>query len=475
LVRVAKAMGEDLDLEFDEQRTDATHIESNIEVKGRAALMAETIRFVDGWIASNQPEWQMGYSDELAEWLEGEDPTVFGRWSDEEYQAKLDELAEWAVELRQLMGADDEAAATEEFAILEQLIDEQCHIRQKPVSSDDEPDSEANSSADEPDCAESAPTSPGETDQEVEARDVPTSDCTSLQSPHDPDAGYRQDKGTGYNAHLTETCNNDEGTPEAITDIEVQPMEIDHGKLPGIVRRLHKAGLGPDLIYADGGYTSGMELLKIRTYGTEPLCPVPPGNRDPDRLGRHEFDIDCESGEVLECPAGESPFRHRLWRSKSRRKGKALHAFFYADQCGECPMEHRCPVEQGSSDGAAWRLEMRAPQVAHDRRVAEQETEAFQDKYAIRSGIEGTASEMKRAHGVEQLRVRRLPKVRMKTTLKAIGCNAKRWTKKTLPITEVPNHSGLLSFRTYQPIGSSHRPVRSLPGPIADKRVSTTI
>lgn len=38
LVRVAKAMGEDLELEFGEQRRDATHIESNIEVKGCAAL-----------------------------------------------------------------------------------------------------------------------------------------------------------------------------------------------------------------------------------------------------------------------------------------------------------------------------------------------------------------------------------------------------------------------------------------------------
>lgn len=428
LVRVAKAMGEDLELEFDEQRTDATHIESNIEVKGRAALMAKTIRYVDQWVASSRPEWREQYSEGLEEWLEAEESTGFGRLSSQEYQAKLDELAEWAWELYQQMAGEEEAEATEEFAVLEQLIDEQVVVREtSPGDGSDPP-------GDGPDEGSSAAESPDEgrgqvevSSWRVELRDSPASDCTSLQSPYDPDAGYRQDKGTGYNAHITETCGNGEEQPEAITDIEVQPMEIEHGKLPGIVRRLHRAGYGPATIYADGGYTSGLELLKIRTFGTEPMCPVPPGNRDPKRLGRHEFEVDPETGRVQECPAGEKPFRHRLWRSKSRRKGKALHAFFYPDKCGECPMEERCPVEPGSSDGAAYRLEMRAPQIAHDERVAAQETEAFQEQYAIRAGVEATASELKRAHGFGQLRIRRLPKVRMKATLKAIGCNIKRW------------------------------------------------
>jgi hypothetical protein len=448
LVRVAKAMGNDLELEFDEQRTDATHIESNIEVKGRAVLMAKTIEYVDRWVEAHRPDLREAYSEPLREWLQQESSTVFGGLSDEQYQAKLDELAEWAWEIRQQLAGDEEAEQTEEFEILEQLLDEQVAIRSSAElaqeessacedESDDRVPESGGSEAERPDDDKSA--------QGVEARSSPKSECTTLQSPYDPDAGYRGDKGTGYNVHITETCRNDEESPEAITDMEVQPMENDHGKLPGIVRRLHRAGYGPEKIYADGGYTSGMELLKIRSKGTEPICPVSPGNRDPERIGRHEFDIDPQTGRVRKCPAGEKPFRHAFWRSTSRRKGKALHALFYPDKCGTCPMESRCPVQSGSSEGAAWSLEMRAPQVAHDERVDEQESEAFQQEYKIRAGIEATASELKRVHGLGQLRIRRLPKVRMKATLKAIGCNIKRWMKALLD-EEDDGKGGRLGF-----------------------------
>lgn len=377
----------------------------------------------------NQTECRADYSEGLKEWLETDNSTTFGRLNRQEYQAKLDEFAEWAWELYRHLKGDEEATATEQFAVLRQLIDEQVVARQTCHRRDPQ-----DASADPPDEDDSAAQGGRDDDKQVdswkvESRDTPCSDCTSLQSPYDPDAGYRHDKGSGYNVHITETCGNDEVKPEAITDIEVEPMDTNHGILPGIVRRLYRSGYGPDTIYADGGYTSGLELLKIRFKGTDPVCPVPPGNRDPDRLGRHEFDVDAQTGRVLECPAGKTPFRHRLWRSKSRKKGKALHAFFYPSQCGECPMKDRCPTEAGSSDGAAYRLEMRASQIAHDQRVAEQETESFKEAYKIRSGVEATASELKRAHGIGKLRVRSLPKVRMRATLRAIGCNIKRWVK----------------------------------------------
>lgn len=426
LVKVAEAMGEDLGVDFSDQRTDATAIESNIEVKGRAALFGKTIRYAAGWVEENRPRWEASYPPELQEWLEESPGGSFGRLSDEQYQAKLEEFAEWAYQLYAWMKDDEQARDSEPFEVLEQLLDEHCLIDSGGDSGGQQGGTSGGGGGEKPPGVEAD--GDGGEQMEVKVRDKPKSDCGSLQSPHDPDAGYRQDKGVGYNVHLTETCRN-EDTPEVIVDVDVEPMAIDHGRLPGIVRRLHRSGFGPERIYADGGYTSGMELLKVRALGTEPRCPVPPGNRNPERIGRHEFDIDDETGEVIECPAGESPFRHRLWYSASRRKGKALHALFYPDKCGDCPKESRCPVKSGSSEGAAWRLEMRAPQVAHDQRVAEQNTEAFEDEYAIRAGIEGTASEMKRAHGLGQLRIRGLPKVKMKAKLKATACNIKRWVE----------------------------------------------
>lgn len=63
-----------------------------------------------------------------------------------------------------------------------------------------------------------------------------------------------------------------------------------------------------------------------------------------------------------------------------------------------------------------------------------QQTPAWKDRYAIRSGIEATNSELKRAHGIGRLRVRRLTKVCFAVACKVIACNIKRWAKASLAV-----------------------------------------
>ena len=50
----------------------------------------------------------------------------------------------------------------------------------------------------------------------------------------------------------------------------------------------------------------------------------------------------------------------------------------------------------------------------------------FRERYAERAGIEGTHSELKRAHGMGRLRIRGLLRVRLVVYLKALACNVKR-------------------------------------------------
>ncbi len=56
-------------------------------------------------------------------------------------------------------------------------------------------------------------------------------------------------------------------------------------------------------------------------------------------------------------------------------------------------------------------------------RRAEQQTDAFRENYAIRSGGESVNSGLKRRTGLGRLRVRRLKKVRMATLLRCAGWN----------------------------------------------------
>jgi hypothetical protein len=74
-------------------------------------------------------------------------------------------------------------------------------------------------------------------------------------------------------------------------------------------------------------------------------------------------------------------------------------------------------------------LEVGAHLVVRDRVLAGQKDAAWWQRYKIRSGIEATMSELKRAHGVGKLRVRRMPRVRMAVALKVMACNVKRWLR----------------------------------------------
>ena len=55
-----------------------------------------------------------------------------------------------------------------------------------------------------------------------------------------------------------------------------------------------------------------------------------------------------------------------------------------------------------------------------ERRRRAEATEEWRKRYDIRAGIEGTNSELKRAHGLGRLRVR------LAVYLKALACNFKR-------------------------------------------------
>ena len=60
------------------------------------------------------------------------------------------------------------------------------------------------------------------------------------------------------------------------------------------------------------------------------------------------------------------------------------------------------------------------------RRRRAEATEEWRKRYDIRAGIEGTNSELKRAHGLGRLRVRGGRRVRLAVYLKALACNFKR-------------------------------------------------
>ena len=76
-----------------------------------------------------------------------------------------------------------------------------------------------------------------------------------------------------------------------------------------------------------------------------------------------------------------------------------------------------------------FRLEITPELRLRDEMYALQQTTEWKNRYRIRAGIEATASELKRSHGIGRLRVRRLAKVCFAIACKITACNIKRWAR----------------------------------------------
>jgi hypothetical protein len=256
----------------------------------------------------------------------------------------------------------------------------------------------------------------------------------TVQSPHDPDAEWGH-KGAGYSAHITETCHN-EKTTEIITDYEVHGnARSDVGKAPDVVERLEQADLKPETLYADAGYPTPDSQLELEENGTNLFAPVNRGKLADDVMGRDRFVFD-ESGRVTQCPRGHAPIDHRVQNPNG--EGRHLHAFFDGDTCRTCPDLERCPVRapnhraKGCSPRESrgnFRLDICPALRRRDERLVEQTSKEWKDRYKIRSGAEATMSELKRCHGMDKLRVRRLTRVTFAVACKVTACNIKRWLR----------------------------------------------
>lgn len=391
-----------LSVSTSQQRVDSTLVVSNIRIRGRLDLFTNTIvlfiKSLDKARFSRIPE-------EIRKWYEREPEGWFGLPIDR-HKAKLEQLARYAHKLIAIFEKDEQTTSSEQYALLVRLFQEQCEIK------NDTPKGDVKK-------IQLKRRTKGET----------------LQSAFDPDASYGH-KGSGYSAHITETCNNSKKT-EIITDYEVHgAARSDMGKARDIIGRLEAAGLKPDKLFADGGYPTVPSALDVTKCNVEFITPVNRGPLSDDVMGRDKFTFD-KKGLVIRCPKGHKPLDHRML-SHNNKKGRSLHAIFDGNICRKCSLLDHCPVRAPNHRARGckprdtvgdFRLEITPELRLRDQMYANQQTTQWKEQYSIRSGIEATMSELKRSHGMGRLRIRRIPKVCFAVACKVIACNIKRWAK----------------------------------------------
>jgi transposase len=136
-----------------------------------------------------------------------------------------------------------------------------------------------------------------------------------------------------------------------------------------------------------------------------------------------DFRITVEERTAL-CPVGKPSTQ--CSRLVEESTGKINYRFEFSTQCHDCPLRAQC-VAQGQRHRTVLVGEHHT--VLQARRQ-EQQTHAFKQRMKHRNAIEGTQSELVRAHGLRHARYRGLAKVKLQNYFIGAACNVKRWIRR---------------------------------------------
>ena len=217
--------------------------------------------------------------------------------------------------------------------------------------------------------------------------------ASSLQSPDDLEATYRNKRGQGYRgytANITETCDPDNEL-QLITNVQVAPNTVDDTQL--LAEALPDLEERTDLetLYTDGGYGSPemddtlaekqVEQIQTAIRGRKPSA---------EKLHLSDFEIkQTDEGKPTQitCPQGQTV----NVRSSNQRKSFVAH--FAQDTCQTCPFSKACPARPGKRD-PRHRLRFTQAQVnvAQRRRRSQIHQEEGRN---LRAAVEATVRQVK--------------------------------------------------------------------------------
>lgn len=259
-----------------------------------------------------------------------------------------------------------------------------------------------------------------------------------VRNPHDPEATYavkgegkKKKEHVGYKVQVAET----------VTQAELAPGEPTTNFITGIVTHAahqsdqagaekmaaEQAEMGlekPPVQYVDAAYVSAEKLAGAAAEGRQLIGPAlsAPHNNG-GRFTAESFDIEVERRRAV-CPAGK--LNTQCSRLENQTTGQVTYRLEWGQDCQACPLRAPC-----IGPGQAHRtLVVGEHHTVLQARRKEQKTEAFVREMKHRNAIEGTQSELVRAHGLRRARYRGLAKARLQNYFAAAACNVKRWIRR---------------------------------------------
>ena len=271
---------------------------------------------------------------------------------------------------------------------------------------------------------------------EAEATPMKTTPSGAVQNPHEPGAKWStkgRGKGkiewVGYKLQVAESVSGQrqkktEPTRNFLTSMVTQPaIATDEAGMEKSLEAQSALGLEkPPELFVDTAYVSAEALVEARAEGRELLGPARPSPLNKNGSCSEDFEVCVEERRAI-CPAGHQ--NTQCSRLEEKATGKVSYRFEWSTHCHQCPMQQHC-VGKGQSHRS---LTVGEHHTVLQTRRHEQKTEEFAQRMRERNAIEGTQSELVRAHGLRQARYRGLGKVDLQNQLIGAACNIKRWLK----------------------------------------------
>jgi hypothetical protein len=262
-----------------------------------------------------------------------------------------------------------------------------------------------------------------------------------IRNPHEPEAQWRT-KGKnknwiGYQVQVAETAAEQpvkpgEPTQQFVTAVETQlATASDEAGLEEVLAVQEAAGRErPSELYVDGAYVSATKIVEARADGWELLGPAQPSASKGTGYRAEEFVVDI-AARTATCPAGEASTQ--CSRLKEAATGKVSYRLEWSWKCRDCAQRDAC-VGRNQSHRS---LVVGEHHDVLQARRQEMKTDAFTGLMNRRAAVEGTISELVRAHGLRRARYRGLKKVALQNWLTGAVCNVKRWLRRTVWEMEV--------------------------------------
>jgi transposase len=249
-----------------------------------------------------------------------------------------------------------------------------------------------------------------------------------VQSPHDPEAHFsmkRQLAWLGYKVHVTEACDDD--AAHLITHVQSCPaMRPDMASTAEIHDRLAAKGLLPSEHFVDSGYVdAGLLAGSRRDHDVSLEGPVRgTSSRQAHAGGGYDlpyFAIDWDRERVT-CPQGKTSVSWRLVRGGDG--SPRIHVLFGRSDCRACAARPLCAPATAARRAVLFhpREEYEALKAARARMT----DPAWQERYHIRAGVEGTLSQGIRAFGMRRSRYIGLAKTGLQQVCIAAAMNVSR-------------------------------------------------